>query len=81
MPPRLVFFRNASHRYFEMAICCRNLEKGSFDWKMKGLVPLLSDLEVNNPPPTPTISPDIQSNADIAILFSVVVERSRNYVF
>jgi len=57
------------------------VEKGSFDWKLEGEVPLLmveSDWKATNPLP---ISPNTSNqNFEIAILFNVF-ERSRNYVF
>jgi hypothetical protein len=43
-PPsiHIVFSRNASDINFEMVICCRrNFGKALFNWKLKGLVPLL----------------------------------------
>ena len=40
--PHFVFSRNASDLNFEMVICYRrNFEKGSFDWKLNGLVEFL----------------------------------------
>ena len=64
-------------------VCRRNIEKSSFDWKLKELVPVLiveSDWMAPNLPPRPTISPNTSNrNFEIAILFNLV-ERSRNYV-
>jgi hypothetical protein len=42
--------------------CGRNFKKGSFDWKIKGLVPFSvaeSDLRATNPPLSPIFSPNI----------------------
>ena len=62
--------------------CRRNFKRGSFDWKLRGLVPFLilySNLRDN--PPTPIISPQTSDqHFGIAILFNAV-ERSVNYVF
>ena len=59
-------------------------DKGSFDWKLKGLVPFLivqSNWRVANPPFTPTISQNTSNqNLEIAILFNII-ESSKNYVF
>jgi len=62
--------------------CLRNFEKGSFDWKWKGLFLVVkSDRRATNPSPTPTIFPETSNqNFEIAILFNVN-GRSRNYVF
>ena len=83
--PHLVLSRNASDRNFEMTICCRiNFKKGSFDWKLKGLLPFLivkNDWRANNPSShAHHFSKHIQSNSDIVILFSVI-EKSGNYAF
>ena len=62
----------------------KNFEQGSFDWKLKGLVPFLtveSNWRDTYPPPTPTVSLNtFNRNFEISILFSIV-ERSRDYVF
>ena len=54
----------------------RNFKRGSFDWKLRVVVPFLiveSDWSANSPLPTPTISPNTSNqNFDIPVLFSVV---------
>ena len=64
--------------------CCRNFEKSSFNWELKGSVFFLiveSYWRATNPPTTPTISSNaLNQNFEIAILFNIV-ERSENYVF
>jgi hypothetical protein len=62
----------------------RSCKKGSFNWKLRGLVPFLvvkSDQRVNAPPPTPIILPNPSNQIfEIAILFSVP-DRSRSHFF
>ena len=77
----LIFSLNASDRNFENAIWCLwNIGKRSFDWKLNGLVPFLiveNHWWATNPPPTPTISPNISNqNFEIAVLFKAI-ERSK----
>ena len=64
--------------------CRRNFKKGSFDWKLNRLVPLLiveSDWMATNPLPTPTLFPNTSNqNFQLTVLFNVV-ERSGNHVF
>ena len=65
--------------------CRRNFEKGSFDWKLEQLVPLLiveSDWKAANNPSTPTISPNTSNqNFKIAILFRVTDFQRENMFF
>ena len=72
------------HIRFYRTRCRRNFKKGSFDWKLKWLVPFLiveCDWKATNTLFTPTISPNTSNqNFDIAILFNVV-ESSGNYMF
>ena len=65
--------------------CCRkNFKKGSFDCKLRGLVPFFiveSDWRAINPSLTLTISPNTShQNFEITIMLNVV-ERFGNYVF
>jgi hypothetical protein len=62
--------------------CCKNFKKGSFDWKLRGILPfLIVEIDRRENPPTPIISPNIPDQRfDMAILFNVV-ERPGNYVF
>jgi hypothetical protein len=57
-------------------ICRGNFEKGSFNWKLEGLVPFSiveSDWKATNTLSTPTISKNTPNqNFEITILFSVV---------
>jgi hypothetical protein len=71
------------HIRFVLKVWSKKPQKGSFDWKLKGLGPFLiveSVWRATTAPLTPTISPNIfNQNFEIAMLFNVV-ESSGNSV-
>jgi hypothetical protein len=73
---RAVGYALGAYKVFIERFCCRNFKIGSFNRKLKGLVPFViveKDWRATNPPFTPNISPNVSNENFEKVIF---VQRS-----